>query len=485
VLIATVKGDVHDIGKNIVGVVLACNNYEIVDLGVMVPADKILKTAIEEKVDIVGLSGLITPSLDEMVHVAKEMQRLNMNIPLLIGGATTSKTHTAVKIEPQYFNASVVHVLDASRSVAVVSSLLTKNEAEKSQFLAKIKSEYELIRAQRAGRQSGKQFLTLQQARANKWATDWDNYVPPQPNMTGLRVFAPYPLDELTPYIDWTPFFQSWQLAGKFPGILSDSVVGEEAGKLYRDAQAMLERIVQERWLEARAVVGIFPAQSVGDDICLPACEATGGHAHTLHHLRQQVQKAPGLPNLCLADFVSPRQATGNNADHIGAFAVTAGIGIEKWVEKFEREHDDYSAIMLKALADRLAEALAERLHERVRKELWGYDPDEKLDNQSLIEEKYRGIRPAPGYPACPEHTEKRTLWQLLDVEANTGIRLTESYAMYPGASVSGWYLSHPEAKYFGLGQIGKDQAEDYAKRKNMHLPEAERWLAPVLGYEP
>jgi len=487
ILMATVKGDVHDIGKNIVGVVLGCNNYDILDLGVMVPADKIIKAAIAENVDIIGLSGLITPSLDEMVHVAKEMQRLGMKIPLLIGGATTSKTHTAVKIEPQYQNGPVVHVLDASRSVAVVSSLLTKNESENDAFIERTKVEYEQIRVQRAGRQSSKQYLSLEKARGNKLKLDWDQYTPPKPNLTGIKTFENYPLDELTDYIDWTPFFQSWQLAGKYPAILEDDVVGSEAKKLYHDAQVMLRQIIDGKWLEARAVIGIFPAKSVGDDLIVPAALAAGATnpaaeaagTITLHHLRQQNVKAADQANFCLSDFVSPK-----GDDFIGSFAVTAGIGIEKWVEKFEKENDDYSAILLKALADRLAEALAERMHERVRKEFWGYAKDENLDNQKLVEEKYQGIRPAPGYPACPEHTEKRTLWQLLEPEKSAGIQLTDSCAMYPAASVSGWYFSHPESKYFGLGQIGKDQVEDYARRKGMSFSEAERWLAPVLNYD-
>ncbi len=488
ILMATVKGDVHDIGKNIVGVVLGCNNYDIVDLGVMVPADKILKAAIAENVDVIGLSGLITPSLDEMVHVAKEMQRLGMKIPLLIGGATTSKTHTAVKIEPQYQNGPVVHVLDASRSVAVVSSLLTKNKIEHEAFLERTKVEYEQIRIQRAGRQSSKQYLSLQQARANKLKLDWDNYTPPKPNFTGIKTFENYPLKELVAYIDWTPFFQSWQLAGKYPAILEDEVVGVEAKKLFHDAQVMLRQIIDGKWLEARAVIGIFEAKSVGDDdiqICL-----NDGITMTLHHLRQQNVKAAGQANYCLADFIAPAPSRLGGLggtkypDHIGAFAVTSGIGIEKWVEKFEKENDDYSAILLKALADRLAEALTERMHERVRKEFWGYAQQENLENEHLIHEEYQGIRPAPGYPACPEHTEKRTLWQLLDPEKNAGIQLTESCAMYPTAAVSGWYFSHPASKYFGLGQIGKDQVEDYAKRKGMSFAEAERWLAPVLNYD-
>ncbi|MBP6812831.1 MAG: B12-binding domain-containing protein, partial [Saprospiraceae bacterium] len=478
ILMATVKGDVHDIGKNIVGVVLGCNNYDIVDLGVMVPADKIIKAAIAENVDIIGLSGLITPSLDEMVHVAKEMQRLGMKIPLLIGGATTSKTHTAVKVEPQYQNGPVVHVLDASRSVAVVSSLLTKNESENDAFIERTKVEYEQIRIQRAGRQSAKQYLSLEKARANNLTLDWDKYTPPKPNFTGVKAFENYPLDELVAYIDWTPFFQSWQLAGKYPAILEDEVVGSEAKKLYHDAQVMLRQIIDGKWFEARAVIGIFPATAVGDDILVNVGRVNPSDV-TLHHLRQQNVKAADQANFCLSDFISPK-----GDDYIGSFAVTAGIGIEKWVEKFEKENDDYSAILLKALADRLAEALAERMHERVRKEFWGYAKDENLDNEKLVNEAYQGIRPAPGYPACPEHTEKRTLWQLLDPEKNAGIILTDSCAMYPAASVSGWHFSHPESKYFGLGQIGKDQVEDYARRKGISFSEAERWLAPVLNYD-
>ncbi|MDX1909887.1 MAG: methionine synthase [Saprospiraceae bacterium] len=478
VLMATVKGDVHDIGKNIVGVVLGCNNYDIIDLGVMVPADKILKTAVAEQVDIIGLSGLITPSLDEMVHVAKEMQRQGFQIPLLIGGATTSKTHTAVKIEPQFQLAPVVHVLDASRSVAVVSALLTKNKAENQLFTEKTRSEYAQIREQRANRQSSKQYLSLEKARANKLRLDWSAYMPPRPNFTGVKVFDQYPLETLEKYIDWTPFFQSWQLAGKFPAILEDPIVGREARKLYDDARTMLRRLIAEKWLEARAVIGIFPAKSVHDDD-IELYEEDGKLRIVLHHLRQQQLKAADQPNWCLADFISPQEG-----DFLGSFAVTAGIGIEKWVEKFEKAHDDYSAILIKALADRLAEAFAEHMHERVRKEFWGYAADENLDNSALIEENYIGIRPAPGYPACPEHTEKRSLWQLLQPEVNAGIQLTESCAMYPAASVSGWYFSHPEAKYFGLGQIGKDQVTDYARRKGMSISEAERWLAPLLNYD-
>ncbi|MDX1942892.1 MAG: methionine synthase [Saprospiraceae bacterium] len=481
ILMATVKGDVHDIGKNIVGVVLGCNNYDIVDLGVMVPADKILNTAIEENVDIIGLSGLITPSLDEMVHVAKEMERRGFKIPLLIGGATTSKTHTAVKVEPQY-KGPVIHVLDASRSVAVASNLLSENVDERSNFILSTKDDYARIREQRGSRQSSKKYLTLKQARANKAKIDWDHYAPPKPTFLGIKVFNDYSIEELTRYIDWTPFFQSWELAGKFPAILEDEIVGTEAQKLYNDARSMLRRIIDENWLQAQAIIGLFPANSVhDDDIEVYANEDRSTVKAVLRNLRQQNEKAPGLPNYCLSDFIAPKDQC---EDYIGSFAVTAGIGIEKWVAKFEKEHDDYHAILLKALADRLAEALAERMHERVRKEFWGYASDENLENDALISENYQGIRPAPGYPACPEHTEKRTLWQLLEVEKNISIQLTESCAMYPAASVSGWYFSHPESKYFGLGQISKDQVEDYAERKGMNIEETERWLSPALNYD-
>lgn len=477
ILLATVKGDVHDIGKNIVGVVLGCNNYDIIDLGVMVSAEKILAAARAEKVDIIGLSGLITPSLDEMVHVAKEMQRQGFALPLLIGGATTSKTHTAVKIAPQYHNAPVVHVLDASRSVAVVSQLLTEEAAERNQFIAETAAEYEKIRQDRANKQAYKQYRTLHEARQNAVALDWEGYQPPLPAHPGIHRFEDYSLEELAAYIDWTPFFQSWQLAGKFPAILTDEVVGDTATKLYHEAQEMLQKIIAEKWLTARAVIGIFRANRSGaDDIQLYRDDAATQPLLRVHHLRQQNAKAAGLPNYCLSDYIAPEGKT----DYLGAFAVTAGIGIEQKVKEFEAAGDDYSAILLKALADRLAEAFAERMHERVRKEFWGYAPQETWDNESLIEEKYQGIRPAPGYPACPDHTEKQLLWELLCPD-ELGITLTESFAMYPAASVSGWYLSHPEAKYFGLGKIAPDQVADYARRKGMSIPEAERWLAPVL----
>lgn len=477
ILMATVKGDVHDIGKNIVGVVLGCNNYEIIDLGVMVSADRILDAAIEHEVNVIGLSGLITPSLDEMVHVAKEMERRKLQIPLLIGGATTSKTHTALKIEPAY-SGQVVHVLDASRSVAVVSSLLTKDEEQRALFEKSIKTEYETLRVQRAKRNSTKSFISLEDARKNKWRSESNDYRPVTPNKTGVHVFDNIDLEELSEYIDWTPFFTSWQLAGKYPDILTDEVVGVEAKKLFNDAQSLLRRIIDEKWFQPKAVVGIFEANGTGDDVLVKTPDKT---LVPVHFLRQQIEKAPGLPNFCLADFVLD-QSTGIQ-DYFGAFAVTAGAGIEPHIQAFEEQHDDYHAIMLKALADRLAEALAEKMHEMVRKDLWGYATNENCTIQQLIEEKYKGIRPAPGYPACPDHTEKRILFDLLDVEKNTGIFLTESFAMHPAASVSGWYIGHPESRYFGLGDISKDQVEDYARRKELSVVEVEKWLGPVLNY--
>ena len=480
ILMATVKGDVHDIGKNIVGVVLGCNNYEIIDLGVMVPANKILEVAREKQVDVIGLSGLITPSLDEMVYVASEMQRQGFKIPLLIGGATTSKTHTAVKIEPEY-EGPVVHVLDASRSVTVVSNLLSENHDQRSNYILDIKASYQQIRDQRAGRTAHKQYLDLRTARSNKLQLAWGTYEPPKPNFLGVKVFEDISIETLTNYIDWTPFFSSWQLAGKFPAILKDEIVGEEAQKLYNDARSMLRRIIDENWLQAKAVVGLFPANAVGDDTLeLYETEARQEVKAVLQHLRQQNKKAKGRPNLSLADYIAPKDS--GKADYLGAFAVTAGLGIEPWIKQFESQHDDYQAILLKALADRLAEAATEYMHHLVRTELWGYAAEEQLDNEELIAEKYRGIRPAPGYPACPEHTEKRRLWELLQVEERIGMQLTESCAMYPAASVSGWYFSHPSAKYFGLGKITTEQVEDYAKRKGMSVEEAGRWLAPVLA---
>jgi 5-methyltetrahydrofolate--homocysteine methyltransferase len=481
VLLATVKGDVHDIGKNIVGVVLGCNNYDIIDMGVMVPTDKILAKAKETGADIIGLSGLITPSLDEMVHVAKEMERQGFTVPLLIGGATTSKTHTAVKVEPQY-SGPVVHVLDASRSVSVVSNLLNENESQRSNYVLDIRKDYDRVRTLRGNRKSNKKYHTLKKARAHRLELDWAATPAVKPAQPGIQVINDYDLEELTEYIDWTPFFSSWQLKGKFPEILEDEVVGIEAQKLYNDARSMLRQIIDEKWLTAKAIFGLFPANAVGEESVAVFTDEDRKEQQTLlHFLRQQRQKAPGQPNLSLSDYIRKAE---DGPDYIGAFAVTAGVGIEPHIKRFEAEHDDYHAIMLKALADRLAEALAERLHQRVRKEFWGYDQSENLDNDALIAEKYKGIRPAPGYPACPEHTEKGTIWELLQVEENIGIQLTESYAMYPAASVSGYYFAHPESKYFGLGQISKDQVEDYASRKGMSVEDAERWLAPVLNYD-
>jgi 5-methyltetrahydrofolate--homocysteine methyltransferase len=481
VVIATVKGDVHDIGKNIVGVVLQCNNFEVVDLGVMVSCEKILEAATREGANLIGLSGLITPSLDEMVHVAKEMQRLGYQQPLLIGGATTSPAHTAVKIDPQYAGA-VIYVKDASRSVGVCQQLATPSTREA--YIKNVKAEHERRREQHRNKSAKTPQLSLPQARAKKLKIDWSGYVPPVPSFLGVRSFDDYPLEELLPYIDWMPFFNAWEFAGKFPDILRDPVIGEAAGSLYADATRMLEQLVEEKWLRARAVVGFFPANASGDDdIAVFTDDARHTALARLHHLRQQKSKPQNHAQSCLADFVAP--ASSGRADYLGAFAVTAGIGIDEHVARFEAAHDDYSSIMLKALADRLAEALAERMHERVRRELWGYAPLERLDGAGLIGEAYQGIRPAPGYPACPEHTEKATLWRLLDPEKNAGIRLTESFAMFPTAAVSGFYFSHPQAHYFGVGQIDRDQVVSYAQRKGWTLAEAERWLAPNLGYEP
>jgi 5-methyltetrahydrofolate--homocysteine methyltransferase len=481
IVLATVKGDVHDIGKNIVGVVLQCNNFEVVDLGVMVPCDRILEAAIREGADMIGLSGLITPSLDEMVHVAREMQRRGFTQPLLIGGATTSPAHTAVKIDPQYAG-PVVYVKDASRSVGVCQQLVTPESRE--QYVRRIKSE-NATRRQQHGQKSGRgPQLSIGEARAARTPVDWSAYVPPVPRFFGRRVFEDVPLRELVPFIDWMPFFNAWEYSGTFPAILDDPHKGETARALYADAQKMLDRVVRERWLTARGVVGFWPANSVGDDDIEVYTDASrAGVLATLHHLRQQKKKPDGQPQSCLADYVAPRET--GLLDYVGAFAVTAGVGLDEHVRRFEAAHDDYSAILLKALADRLAEALAEALHLRVRRELWGYAPDERLTNDQLIAEEYRGIRPAPGYPACPDHTEKGTLWQLLDVERSAGIRLTESYAMYPTAAVSGWYFAHPAARYFAVGQIGLDQVRNYAVRKGLSLGEVERWLAPNLGYDP
>ena len=480
ILMATVKGDVHDIGKNIVGIVLQCNNYEVLDLGVMVPAQKILDTARAENVDLIGLSGLITPSLDEMAHVAKEMQRQSFSLPLMIGGATTSRAHTAVKIAPNY-SGPVSYVKDASRAVGVAAGLLGSNRAEVERV---IREEYAQLRAEHLNRGQEERWLSLEQARANRTPVDWKGYVPPAPAETGVEVFSDYPLEALRPYIDWTPFLHAWQLKGSYPKILDDPEKGEIARKLLQDAEVMLERVIAEKWLTARAVFGLFPANAVnGDDIAVYRGADREEQRMTFRFLRQQQQKPAGKPNRCLVDYVAPR--TTGLADHLGAFAVTAGIGLDARVKAFEADNDDYNAILLKALADRLAEAMAEHLHARVRREFWGYARDERLDNDALIREEYTGIRPAPGYPACPEHTEKGALWQLLDAERAAGIRLTESYAMWPAAAVSGFYFSHPKSHYFAVGRINRDQVEDYARRKGMDLATAERWLAPNLGYTP
>lgn len=476
IIMATVKGDVHDIGKNIVGVVLACNNFEVVDLGVMVPAQKILDAAREHNADLVGLSGLITPSLEEMSHVAREMERQGFDLPLLIGGATTSRAHTALKIDPHY-KAPTVWVKDASRAVGVAQSLISRDLREA--FVAANEADYAEIRARHRNRGDAKRLVTLEHARAQKFQGGWDSYTPPAPEQPGLHVFDDYPLDELVDYIDWTPFFQAWELAGKFPAILTDEIVGTQASELYRDARAMLERIVGEKWLTAKAVFGLWPANSIGDDVRVqhPQGETT------LHFLRQQVDKPAERPDFCLADFIAPLDS--GKQDWIGAFAVTAGIGIDAHVARFEAEHDDYNAILLKALADRLAEALAERLHQRVRTEFWGHERAEALDNDALIDEQYRGIRPAPGYPACPEHSEKRRLFDLLQAEANAGMELTESFAMLPTAAVSGYYFSHPQSQYFVVGRLSREQVSDYARRKGVDRAQAERWLASNLDYDP
>ena len=478
VLLATVKGDVHDIGKNIVSVVLACNGFEIIDLGVMVPADKILEAANEKQVDMIGLSGLITPSLDEMVHVAKEMERLNMDMPLLIGGATTSRLHTAVKIDPAY-SGTVLHVLDASRSVPAVTAL---KGSENSKFHNEVKSEYQELRESHASRTKTKSYLSIEQARANGFDIDWSNYRPSSPKKLGNTTFQDFPLSEIRPYIDWTPFFQTWMLKGKYPKILEDSQVGVEASKLFEDANEMLDQIIEHDWLRAGAVVGIYPAGRNGDDVRIFADEDRKSIVTTVHFLRQQGKKGKDLPNFSLADFIAPE--TSESKDYLGFFAVTAGLGIEKLLQNYQSQHDDYKGIMVKAIADRLAEALAELMHEKIRKEVWGYAPNEDWDNHNLIKEMYQGIRPAPGYPACPDHTEKQTLFELLNVNDALGIKLTESFAMYPAASVSGYYIGNPESRYFGLGKIEKDQVVDYASRKNMPVEEVEKWLKPNLNYD-
>jgi 5-methyltetrahydrofolate--homocysteine methyltransferase len=476
ILLATVKGDVHDIGKNIVGVVLGCNGYDIIDLGVMVPVDRILETAIKEKADIIGLSGLITPSLDEMVYVAREMKRRNLHLPLMIGGATTSRMHTAIRIAPEYEH-GVVHVLDASRSVTVAGSLL--NEILKKPFLENIETEYIKLKADFANKKSGKQLLNYAEARANKTKIDWTSFEPVRPAFTGVKVFDSADLKEIAEYIDWQPFFIAWEMHGKFPQLLHDEVIGEAATRLYADARALLKKIINEKWLNPRGVIGIWPASATADDTVTIA--GTESQPVALEFLRQQSKKAAGQSNISLADFISP--ALSGKTDYIGAFSVTIE-GIEKHIDRFVAELDDYNKIILQALADRLAEAFAEMLHKKVRTEYWGYEKSENLTNEQLIKEEYTGIRPAPGYPACPDHTEKYKLFQLLGGEKTTGITLTESLAMYPASSVSGWYFANPESKYFGIGKISRDQVEDYAARKNMEVTEIERWLRPVLDYE-
>ncbi|UOQ53893.1 methionine synthase [Hymenobacter cellulosivorans] len=480
ILLATVKGDVHDIGKNIVGVVLACNNFDIVDLGVMVPLERILDEAVKQQVDVIGLSGLITPSLDEMVYVAQEMEKRGLKTPLLIGGATTSRLHAAVKIAPNY-SGPVVHVHDASRSVGVAASLLGSSHET---YARAVHDEYTTLRNDYAGRQREKNYLPIESARANGFKSDWDEVAITKPTFLGTKVLDNYPLAELAEYIDWTPFFHTWELRGRYPRILEDESLGEAATKLFADAQAMLQKVIAENLLTARAVVGFWPANTVDyDTIEVYTDEQRNTLTTEFFTLRQQGEKGPGIPNIAFSDFLAPKES--GRADYLGGFAVTAGLGIEKLIEQFEADHDDYSVIMIKALADRLAEAFAERLHQRVREEFWGYASDEKLSNDDLIQEKYRGVRPAPGYPGCPDHTEKITLFELLDAENQTNIRLTENLAMYPASSVSGLYYAHPESRYFGLGKIGRDQVEDIARRKNMPVPELERWLSPNLNYDP
>jgi 5-methyltetrahydrofolate--homocysteine methyltransferase len=471
---ATVKGDVHDIGKNIVGVVLQCNNFEVIDLGVMVPMEKIIATALERNADMIGLSGLITPSLDEMVYVAAEMQRQGLNLPLLIGGATTSKAHTAVRIEPAYPNAPTVYVTDASRSVSVVSQLVS--EELRHPFVEGVREEYEAIRVRSAARESKRALLSLQEARANRFQWEWQRYRPPAPRQPGVHRIENLPLTELVPYIDWSPFFMTWELAGKYPKILQDDVVGESARQLFADAQDMLDAVIRDGRLQAHGVVGLWPCNRLGDDdLVLYTDDSRTKELARLYHLRQQALKPEGQPNFCLADFVAPAPVP----DYLGGFAVTAGHGIEAVLA--DHPNDDYSQIMIKALADRLAEAFAEYLHAQVRRSYWGYAADESLDNDSLIREAYQGIRPAPGYPACPEHSEKTTLFELLDAPGNAHMSLTESYAMTPAASVAGWYFSHPESRYFGIGKIADDQLAEYAERKGLDRETARQLLRPVL----
>ncbi|RPI17882.1 MAG: methionine synthase [Ignavibacteriae bacterium] len=479
ILLATVKGDVHDIGKNIVGVVLGCNNYEVIDMGVMTPSDKILKTAKDLNVDIIGLSGLITPSLDEMVHVAKEMEREGFDIPLLIGGATTSKMHAAVKIAPNYSHPTI-HVLDASRSVTVAQSLLNKDTKEN--FVSSVRQEYSNLRESHKNRKQEKVFLSIEQARRERFKFDWNSYEPPKPSFTGEKVFTDYPLEEIRKNIDWTPFFLTWEMKGKYPRIFEDAVYGKEAKKLFDDANHLLDNIIRDKALTAKAVIGLYPANSIEDDVELYTNDKRNEVLTVFHMLRQQAKKTINQPYYCLSDFIAPKQS--GVKDYIGAFTVTAGIGMEKIVKKFEEEHDDYNSILTKAIADRLAEAFAETMHALVRREYWGYSRDEELSREQVIKEEYRGIRPAHGYPACPDHTEKSILFELLEPGKNANVTLTENFAMYPASSVSGLYFSHPESKYFNVGKINKDQVEDYAKRKNMPLEIIERWLAPNLAYE-
>ena len=477
ILMATVKGDVHDIGKNIVSVVLACNNYEIVDLGVMVAPEKIIAAAIEHNVDIIGLSGLITPSLDEMVYLAKELDKINVQIPIMIGGATTSRAHTAVKIAPQY-QSTVVHVNDASRAVTVAGNLL--NSETKAKYTQDIRTEYDALREGYLNRSRDKNFLTIEQARANKLQLDWNAYTPAKPNFIGTKT-VDVAIADLVDYIDWTPFFNSWELYGKYPAILTDEVVGEQATSLFADAQKMLAQLIQENWLTAKGVLGIFPANTVNDDD-IEISQATNNQQPTTKFLtlRQQSQKTAGAPNIALADFIAPKDS--GVQDYMGCFCVTTGFGVEEKAKSFEKELDDYNSILVKALGDRLAEAFAEYLHEKVRKEIWGYASEEHLSNQELIAENYKGIRPAPGYPACPDHLEKPTIWKLLNVEQEIGVTLTESMAMWPASSVSGYYFANPESKYFGLGKIKQDQVEDYSKRRNTTLEQAQKWLAPNIA---
>jgi 5-methyltetrahydrofolate--homocysteine methyltransferase len=482
ILMATVKGDVHDIGKNIVGVVLACNNFEIIDIGVMVPAEKILEVALREKVDVIGLSGLITPSLDEMVHVAKEMERLGMKTPLLIGGATTSRAHTAVKIDPVY-SGPVVHVLDASKSVPVAQSLISPDQRPVTQ--AKIKADYEQFRIDYKNRKKDKNFISLEKAREHKFKVEFDTIV--KPTFLGTKVFDDFPLEDLRQRIDWTPFFLTWELVGKYPAIFEDKIIGVEAKKLFDDANRMLDEVISKKLLKAKGVIGFYEANAVGDDVVIKEENSQSQIQNlksemTFNFLRQQNEKAADQPYLCLADFVAQKES--GKQDYMGMFAVTAGIGIEPLIEAYEKDHDDYNSIMIKSIADRLAEAFAEKMHELVRKEYWGFAKDENLTDEEIIKEKYDSIRPAPGYPACPDHTEKRKLFDLLQAETTTGITLTENFAMYPTAAVSGFYFANPGSKYFAVGKIQKDQVEEYAKRKNVSVEYVEKWLAPNLGYD-